>query len=156
MKKRTVIALCCAAAVILTAAVLFGSRLPKDMPPGLSVSGDSGPVEVPRGNYLWKTGWNSYADTDGTGPFELYEAGKLKSIKPDSGGRFRLEFENRPKTVEVVVYSESSAAERDAGSLMDRYVSGLEFTVPTDGTYIVNVLAIWSKGECYYYFCSTP
>ena len=34
--------------------------------------------------------------------------------------------------------------------------SGYKFTVPQDGIYIVEVYAKYEKGNCYYYFYTTP
>ena len=153
--KRTIIIICIAL-LLIAAIFLFNGTLLKNEPPGLKVSNGSSEISASQGTYTWQTGISSWVNSDSMGPLELYNLGRLEQIKPAEDSSFSLKFDNRPGSVSVVIYPESSAAAEDYGSAMLRNVSGSSFTVPTDGVYIINVLAKWSRGECYYYFCSTP
>ena len=146
-------ALCALAAAAL---LLCSCKTPAEKPPGLKVSNGIDEIDAKQGTYSWRYGRDSGVDADSIGPLACYTQGLLSQIKPAADGRLSLDFEKAPQTVEASVYPESSAASEDYDSIQLRDMSGMTFTVPSDGMYIVNIHAIWDQGDCYYYFYTAP
>ena len=162
MKKQTIIT-AAGLVVIIAAAILIIGGLPGSEPPGLTVSNEYGSkISAQRGTYSWKPNLSTSVEADSAGPLYLYKLGELRGIEPSENDDYSLslKFGNAPQSVTVVIYPESAVATEDYSSMIKRPVSGIVsgymFTVPSDGIYIVNVLATWSKGESYYYFYTTP
>ena len=152
-KLLRITALCALAA----AALLLGAcRTPAEKPPGLKVSNGTDEIDALQGTYSWRYGRDSGVDADSIGPLACYTQGLLEQIKPGDGGLLSLDFEKAPQTVEASVYPENSAASEDYGAIQLLDMSGMTFTVPSDGVYIVNIHAIWDQGDCYYYFYTAP
>ena len=161
-ERKAVMTVGCMALIAIIAALVLKFFLTGSEPPEVRISNGSDTAVTFRGSYEWKTGivGGSWKSVDTLGPLELYEQGKLEGIEPAGDGSFSLKFGMIPDSVDVVIFPEDSAAAGDYGAMISRdvsgAVSGYMFTVPRDGVYIINILAVWDRGSCYYYCYSTP
>ncbi|MBQ2311574.1 MAG: hypothetical protein II185_03360 [Firmicutes bacterium] len=162
MKTRSVIiTICCFDVLILGAALLVrGDDIPK--PPKLTVSNEYGQkIEAQQGTYSWTDG-NRTIFADSQGPLGLYNLGELKSIETSENDDYSLDlkFGTAPESISVAIYPKSSAETNDYGAMITPPVSGslaeYKFRTPDDSIYIVEVYAKYEKGNCYYYFYTTP
>ena len=163
MKTRSVIITICCFAVIILAAVLLIKGSSLNEPPGLKVSNEYGiKISAQRGTYSWQTSRTSDVNADSAGPLRLYNLGELQGTEASENDDYSLilEFGKDPDSVSVVIYPKSAAATEDYSSALQRDVTtsrtGWRFTIPEDDVYIVEVFAKWEKGNCYYYFYTTP
>ncbi|MBQ9825876.1 MAG: hypothetical protein IJM61_01680 [Firmicutes bacterium] len=161
-KKKVVFTICCFAVIILAAVLLIkGGSLSE--PPGLKVSNEYGiKISAQRGTYSWQTSRTSDVNADSAGPLRLYNLGELQGTEASENDDYSLmlEFGKDPDSVSVVIYPKSAAATEDYSSAIQRDVTtsrtGWRFTIPEDDVYIVEVYAKYEKGNCYYYFYTTP
>ena len=163
MKTRSVIITICCFAVIILAAVLLIKGGSLSEPPGLKVSNEYGiKISAQRGTYSWQTSRTSDVNADSAGPLRLYNLGELQGTEASENDDYSLilEFGKDPDSVSVVIYPKSAAATEDYSSAIQRDVTtsrtGWRFTIPEDDVYIVEVYAKYEKGNCYYYFYTTP
>ena len=161
-KRATIITICLFAVIIAAIVLVFNGGLPGGKPPELKVSNElNNTITAQQGTYSWQSG-RGHIIADSMGPLGLYKLGELKGIEPSENDDYSLslKFGKNPESVAVVIYPESAATTEDNSTMISRPVSGplsgYKFTVPSDGIYIVNVHATWSKGDCYYYFYTTP
>ena len=158
--RITILTILCVMVLVIAMVIQLSGCVPKSRLPKLKVSNGFEVINASQGTYSWQTSRSSVETSDSMGSLGLYKLGELKQIAPGEEGSLSLRFDSIPKSISVVIYPESSAAEEDYSSKKSRYAStelaDFTFTVPKDGTYIIDVHGEWNEGKCDYYFYSSP
>ena len=158
-KTITILTILCIMVLVIAMVIQLSGCAPKSRLPKLEVSNGSEVINATQGTFIWQTS-GSLEIADSMGPLGLYKLGELKQIAPGDEGSLSLRFDSIPKSISIDIYPESSAAKEDYSSKKSRYAStelaDFTFTVPKDGTYIIDVHGEWNEGKCDYYFYSSP
>ena len=135
------------------AAVLLRLRPKKPSPPELAVECGNRHVVATRGAYFWSSHGSSTI-AGGKHILELVES--MSSISRDGEEEAALIFDVEPISVAVKCWSDRHAYADDKGNYETGsrelvYDNG-RIDIPTDGSYVYEVYAVWENGSAHYGF----